>query len=484
MPALRVTGAPPRAVALRWPDPAGAAPWALGAVALGLILGLATGVGGGGMGIAAALLPLAVVLVLRPDWLPVALLITVFAEAFTIGGVTISRAAGPLALALLALQIRHRSPVRLRELDRTLLVAIGAYSLWAVASTLWSVDLGSIHGLGQGTTLYAVSSLVLSAIYLFATATLVSRPEHLMRIVVTVWALSTVMGILAILEYLQGQGRATGVSGDANFFATLQIVAIPLGAVLVAHTRSARERSIVLLGVAIAVGSVIVTLSRGGILALGALMLMLAFQPASVFFRTKAVKRVFLGALAIGAILLLALSFSALSARTSSLFSTADGGSGRTNLWRGARTGYEQHPVFGLGFGAFQSQSNDLMRMSPGVDFSAYQLRQGGQPVHNAYLESLVELGPVGLALFLAMLVATVLALRRAARIAEAAGPSLASAVPRALTLSVIGFALTSVLLSTETDRTLWVMMGLALTLPRIATASIAPTPASHAPSR
>jgi hypothetical protein len=43
------------------------------------------------------------------------------------------------------------------------------------------------------------------------------------------------------------------------------------------------------------------------------------------------------------------------------------------------------------------------------------------------------------------------------------------------LSLSLIGFALTSVLLSTETDRTLWFLMALALTLPRIAAAPPAP---------
>jgi O-antigen ligase len=467
-----------------WLDPAGRVPWALGAIALGALLGLATGAGGSSLGMAAALVPLLVVLLLRPDWLPVALMITVFAEAFTVGGLSISRAAGPLALALLALQLRHHSPVRLRDLDRPLLLSIGAYALWASASALWTVRLGAPSDLGEGTTFFAISSLILSAIYLFAFAALITRPEHVLRIVVAVWALATVMGLLAINEFLHGAARATGISGDANFFATLEIVAIPLGAVLVAHTRSGTQRALVLAGVAIAVGSVIVTLSRGGILALAALTLMLAFQPAGAFFRTKVIKRLFLGVMTLGAIVLLMLSYSALSARTSSLFTTADGGSGRTNLWRGAATGVSQHPVTGLGFGAFASQSNDLMRMSPGVDFSAYRLRRGGQPVHNAYLESLVELGPLGLALFLAMLAATIRALRRAARIADATENVFTGAVARALVLSVTGFALTSVLLSTETDRTLWVMMGLALTLPRIAAASTAPREAAHAQFR
>jgi O-antigen ligase len=447
--------------------------WVLIAVVVGTLLGPAVGAGGIGAGVGVALLPAGVALLMRPDWLPMALLGTVFAEAYSIGGVSISRVAGPLALGLLLLQIRHQSPARLANLDRPLTIGIVAYSLWAIASALWTLDFNTQLA-GAGTP-FAVLSLTLSAIYLLVIAALVRTERQIFGVMVTVWGLSSVMGLVAIAEFLAGAGRAVGVSGDANFFASLQIVAIPVGAVLASHVRTGAERAVVLAGVGISVGSVFVSLSRGGILALVALTLMLALQPARAFFRTRARKRLFLAALGIGAVLLLSASYSALSARTSSLFNTADGGSGRQNLWLAADTGYRQHPWLGLGYGAFPSQANDLMRMTPGVDFSAYRLRPGGQPVHNAYLESLVELGPLGLVLFVSMLVLTLRALRRAQATAEERGSPLLVGVARALRLSMIGFALTSVLLSTETDRTLWVLMGLALTLPRIAATTPAP---------
>ncbi|QEC47329.1 O-antigen ligase family protein [Baekduia soli] len=449
--------------------------WAAIAVALGAIMGVAIGLGGAQAGILVALLPIGVALLARPDWLPVALVVTVFAEAYSIGGVSISRVAGPLALALLLLQVRHDSPARLAGLNRPLIAAVVGYALWAFASTLWSVDV-TMEGFSNGTgTPYALLSLSLSAIYLMAIAALVRTERHVLAVVVVVWLMSSVMGLVAIGEFLTGTARAVGVSGDANFFASLQIVAIPLGAVLAGHVRSGLQRAVVLAGVGIAVGSVFTSLSRGGILALCGLTLLLAFQPARAFFRTRARKRLFLAALAVGAGVLLTLSFSALSARTSSLFTTADGGSGRANLWLAAGTGIGQHPLTGLGFGAFPSRANDLMRMTPGVDFSAYALRPGGQPVHNAYLESLVELGPLGLVLFLLVLGLTLRSFRRSAKLADERGSPLLTGVARALQLSLIGFALTSILLSTETDRTLWVLMGLALTLPRIVAATPAP---------
>jgi O-antigen ligase len=258
------------------------------------------------------------------------------------------------------------------------------------------------------------------------------------------------------------------VSGDANFFAALQVVALPFSALLAIEMRNNRDRTIVLIGIAIAVGSIITSLSRGGILALVAVFLMLTLQPARGFFRTRARKRLFLICVSVGAGILLVASYSALSARTSSLFSGGDQGSGRGNLWRAAVTGWHQHEVRGLGLGAFIGQSNKLLLETPGVNFSDYNLRSTGQYVHNAYLESLVELGVIGAALFLALLAAAALSLWGSVRRAQRAGLLFSAAFSRAMLLSLAGFALTSIFLSTETDRTLWVLIGLAIALPRV----------------
>jgi len=88
--------------------------------------------------------------------------------------------------------------------------------------------------------------------------------------------------------------------------------------------------------------------------------------------------------------------------------------------------------------------------------------------VHNAYLESLVELGVIGAALFIGLLVAMALSLRATSRRAQRARLALTSAFGRAMALGLAGFAFTSFFLSTETDRTLWVLVGLTIALPRV----------------
>ena len=81
---------------------------------------------------------------------------------------------------------------------------------------------------------------------------------------------------------------------------------------------------------------------------------------------------------------------------------------------------------------------------TPGVSFSDYDLRSTGQYVHNAYLESLVELGVIGAALFIGLLVVMALSLRATARRAQQAGLMFTSAFSRAMALGLAGFAFTS----------------------------------------
>jgi O-antigen ligase len=438
--------------------------WLAAGVATGAGVGLAVALQQTMIAVAVMLVPALVALMLHPEWLPSVLVATAFAEALSTGSVTLSRLAGPLAVLVMIVALPGRRQLRLPQIG--VLVAVGAYCMWALASAIWTVNPDS--SLQQGGTGYALASLGLSAAFMLATAMFVERERDIRRLLVVFWLLSTATGLVSIVQYLSGYTRALGLSGDANFFAALQVVALPMAVVLANQVRRASTRLIVLVGLAVTVGSIVTSLSRGGILALAAVFVLLTLQPARTYFRTRARKRAFLFVAALGAGLLLVASYGALSARTSSLFTTADGGSGRTNLWRSALAGWQGHQASGIGFGAFLGQSNQLLLQTPGVDFSAYALRPTGQVVHNAYLESLVELGVVGLALFVAVLAAMASTLRASARRAAEAGATFLSSFSSALLVSLAGFALTSIFLSTETTRAFWILIGLSLAVPRV----------------
>ncbi|MDQ6914817.1 MAG: O-antigen ligase family protein [Actinomycetota bacterium] len=446
-------------------------------VALAGLLGAAAGMGAGVdpkvtvvavVGIAAL-----IALFLRPDWVPAALIVTMFMEGIALGGVQITRLVAPLAAAIVLIRLAAGGAVRFPR--RSVLLAVGAYSAWAFASVLWTVNPDS--SFSQNGTGYALASLALSVVFLFAMAVLVESRRDVRRVMAVMWLMSVLAGLVAIGEFATGAQRAVGYTGDANFFAATQVIALPIGVALSGQIEERGKRLVVLLGTAVAIGSIFTSLSRGGILALSAVLLVLAFQPASQIFRARARKRAFFLTAVVGGAVLLSFSYGALSARTSSLFQTKEGGSGRTYLWKAALTGFKEHPGHGLGFGAFDSQSNFLLERTPGVDFSSYRLRQTGQVVHNAYLSSLTELGVLGLALFLAMFGTTFATLRRVARRAEADDDPPVAALARALILSLAGFMLVSIFLSSETDRALWVVMGLALALGRLAPPHGLPAP-------
>lgn len=440
-------------------------PWIAVTGVIGLAIGLTVALSQTTIAIAVVLLPLLFALLLRLEWIPVLVMATVFGEALQSGSVTASRAVAPLVVLAMILGLAGRNRVRLPRIG-VLLAAI-AYSFWALASAAWTIN--PDNSLSLGGTGYALAQLAISLAMMLAMVMFVRFERDLWRLLWVIWLFSSVTGLVSIAQYASGYSRAVGTSGDANFFAALQVVALPFSALLAIEMRKGRTRAIILLGIAISVGSIITSLSRGGILALVAVFLLLSLQPARGFFKTRARKRVFLLFVTIGAGILLAASYSALSARTSSLFSQGgDQGSGRYNLWQAAITGWHQHEVRGIGLGAFIGQSNQLLLATPGVNFSDYDLRSTGQYVHNAYLESLVELGVIGAALFIGLLVTMGLSLWSTARRAQKAGLLFTSAFGRAMALGLAGFAFTSFFLSTETDRTLWVLVGLTIALPRV----------------
>jgi O-antigen ligase len=305
---------------------------------------------------------------------------------------------------------------------------------------------------------------------MFAMAT-IDTIARLRNVVLTIWVMSTLVGVIGISQFHGAEPRAVGLSGDPNFFAALQVICLPIVAVLATQATTARIRRLVLVGLAVIVGSIFTSVSRGGLLGLAAVLLLLVAQPARTFFKTRARKSAFIAVAGTGAAILLIVSYSALSARTESLSSSGSSGSGRAYLWSAATVAFDEHPALGLGFGAFASQSNALLRRTPGVNFRQYKLRPEGQPVHNSYLESFTELGVLGGLLFIGLLASAAVSLQWAARRAAKQDDLFLLAFARALQLSLLGFAVTSIFLSAETHRTLWVLLGLSLALTRIVAA-------------
>ena len=237
--------------------------------------------------------------------------------------------------------------------------------------------------------------------------------------------------------------------------------------------QSRRLRVAVYAAVLVIIAAVFSSLSRGGLIALGAVLLCVIVLPSRTFFRSTGQKLMVLLVLAVGGRRRVPADLQALTQRVNAVF-TSEGrtGSGRLNAWHAAFTSIGERPFEGLGYGGFRPSANELMLRTPGVDLSNFRLRPQGLDAHSAYIETLAELGIPGLALFLGLIASTAIALRRAAasgrRLGEASGARLQCpfAQPRGLDGG-------SIFLSSETSRPLWILIGIALALPRLVAAEV-----------
>ena len=441
----------------RRPDPGTLtrAVWPAVAVAFGLAVGVAATFDLTTAVVLAAALALAPVVVLFPPLLTPLLIATVFAQVLTVSGVTISRIIAPLALFVVLVAL-HRGGYVLRT--GAPLGWVCAYAFWALASGLWTVHLGD--------TVSALSSLAIALTYMLAFAILLHSRRDLDRVLYTLAVVALIVGALGIFT---SQGRAEGASGNANFFAMVELFALPLVLALAAEV----PRRVLRLGlyavVSVIILSVFASLSRGGFLTLVSVAVAALVLPArSSFFQSRAHKAFVLALIAAFTFFAYRAESGTLAPRLASIFAKDQTGAGRTNAWRGAWTSIKERPIVGLGYGSFISEANELMLRTPGVDLTNMTLRPRGLYAHNAYIETAAEVGVPGLILFLGMLIATGRALWRTAVRARDAGAGYIMRIANASLISLVAWCIASLFASSETARPLWILIGLSLALPML----------------
>ena len=393
------------------------------------------------------------------------------AVSVSFGGVSISRIVAPLAVAALLVElVRGRARIR----PGLPLIAAGLYGAWAVASGLWTVN-------GEGTR-YLLSSLAIAFVYMLAFAALLRSREQLERTIVVLGLAALLIGASSILAFAGypslfevKEGRASGGVGDPSYFANVQLVALPLVITVASGIKTLWLRWTLYASILVMIGSVLTSLSRGGLIALLLLLALVPLLPARTLFASRRQKAVMLLVIAFGTVALgtRASVREGIQNRVASIAGSggeagSQGGSGREQIWAAARLSISERPLLGLGYGAFVHSSNELMLRTPGVDLTFYKLREHGAEAHNAYLGTTAELGFPGLALFLFLVGSIVAANRRTVRRARASGQLFAGRMANALNLSVLGWAISSLFISTETSRPLWIMLGLALALPKL----------------
>lgn len=360
-------------------------------------------------------------------------------------------AGGALALSWLAQAMTNPSYRRFLWSDHSLLTwLVVAFLAWNLLSTAWAVDPGEAFSY---TFRFLLNAALLPIVY---TAV---RNEGDLKFMAGAFVLGA--GFTAMLALVNppdlsgggGLSRLTGTIGDPNELAATLAASFMLSVGL-ATTRprgSLSRIAFASLG-AILVLTLILTVSRGGVVALGAALLI---SPFLVRRKMQALAAI------VGLLAVLALYAATLApSGTLDRLQDRDGGSGRTDIWKVASRVIDDRPFAGVGSGNFKNASVEYVIQAGSLN-EKRTLIVNPTVAHNMYLQVWAETGIVGLLLFLGILGycfgAAVIASHRFRERNQNTMANLAVA----LALALVALFTAYFFLSEETGNKLWILLSL-----------------------
>ena len=380
------------------------------------------------------------------EWLLRLLVISVFVESLGVGPASVGRILAVVGLYASLLVVVSRSQTSLLP-EPAIGIAVAGLGLWVFLSSIWADSFGGWAS--------AMGQMALALCYFVSYVVLLESREQMRRLMVWYVYGATVVAFVG-LSQTSLTTRAVGFQGDANMYALYELAAIPIAASL-ASISTGKHRRRWFMVVVLLIAAVLAAQSRGGLLATFGIMVFLLWNGEfGGRFAVRPRLKAMLGAGLLFAVV--ALAYLTIP-RFHSEDATANRGTGRVDIWHAAWAGWEQHPVLGLGAGNFIKQSDDLLSSTPGVQLDPYSDLFYGIKVHNAYLEPWVELGPIGLGLYVAVLITVGIVLYRVYR-NEPTG------VLRALFPMLLAFATATIFLSAINNKLLWMLAGLAAVYP------------------
>jgi len=260
----------------------------------------------------------------------------------------------------------------------------------------------------------------------------IKSEKQINRIIGVVTIVATVLGVYGIFQYngidfyfiinsIAGQ-RVYGLFGNAGYFAGYLILPLSLAISLFLVSKNRKRKILLLIGILAMGATFIVTFTRSSYLALGisSIFMFLLFLLARGKIFIKENKKIFIVVLI--AILIAAFLFiistplskpgttiSRIKERLSitQLKNTLTSGA-RMAIWKVTGTMIKDRPILGSGIGTFKY--NDFRYQAKffeqGDNRSIYPYYGFAEKAHNEYLQLWAELGTIGLAIFLWLMIA------------------------------------------------------------------------------
>jgi glycosyltransferase involved in cell wall biosynthesis/O-antigen ligase len=275
-------------------------------------------------------------------------------------------------------------------------------------------------------------------------------------------------GGLARIKYAQIYGttfepRIAGPLGDPNFFAQILLLSVPVALQLAWTTRGV-SRMLGFIAAGMAGVATVFTYSRGGALALGAVLLL------SVIVRGIDLRKMAVISAAFVLVLWVALpgEFARRLTTLSQLVPGSeevlrpDSSFGERKMFAAAAWGmFQDHMITGVGAGNYGLHFLDYAQRV-GSDARLYVTPTEGYYPHNLYLEVAAETGLAGVVPFGLTLVVCFLYLSRARRTLLASGDVSSAGLAAGWSIALGGYLLTSLFLHGDFIRYWWLMVGFA----------------------
>ncbi|HEY8639355.1 MAG TPA: O-antigen ligase family protein [Solirubrobacterales bacterium] len=362
----------------------------------------------------------------------------------------IKLAALPLLLSWLALVTREGSSRRtFVGVHPAISLVMLLFTAWATLSFVWAESGAHV--------LAAVFRYALAVILVFIVFTAVQKEKDVTMIVGAIVLGAVCAGVYGFLHPAQAQfgqvDRLSGTLGNPNELAAAMILGIGLSGGMAAIAKTPLTRGAAIGAAGVCLIAILQTGSRGGLIALGAMMI------ASVVLsrgRRLALTLVTLTVLLGG----IGYVVTTTSYQSRERILHPGSGSGRTDIWTVGGRMVSAHPVTGVGAGNFTVSSIHYL-LRPGSLPNSQYIADTPKVAENMYLEVLAELGFPGAILFVTTIIfglgCSIAALSRYRRF----GNRRMQALTTAIAVSLIGLLTADLFASEEYARELWLLVGL-----------------------
>lgn len=371
-----------------------------------------------------------------------------------VGGVSLVKVAGVLIVVawLAVASTRGRQERNFFTEHAGLTYLVLAFLGWSAISTAWSAS--------SSTALESVMRYALDACLLPIAFTAVRDRRDVVRVLGAIVAGATVAAISAIVAPPPPEsadfGRATGTVGDANELAAALLVGLAIAVAFAVNRHfSAPLRALAGIAAALCLTGILVSLSRGGLIGVAA-ALVIAVAVGGRWRRRVLALCGSLAALAAGYYAF----FASLPAQERVLNVGGGNGTGRLELWTVALRMIAAHPLNGVGTGQFPISSVHYL-LRPGLFETGAFILSTPKVTHNTYLNVVAELGIVGGALFVAILIFCLGCMLLAVKRVREAGDERMEILLRGLVVGIGGYLVALMFISENTAKLLWILLAL-----------------------